>query len=75
MTKTENDVISGMDAQQIDQAINSTREQIEAQIKEEHALIGARLPLVRDGQEKKIDLIFLEIKNYFKLIILIKFLK
>ena len=50
MTKTENDVISSMDAQQIDQAINSTREQIEAQIKEEHALIGARLPLVRDGQ-------------------------
>ena len=42
---TENDVISGMDAQQIDQAITSTREQIEAAIKEEHALIGEKLPL------------------------------
>ena len=30
---TENDIISGMDNQQIDQAINQTREQIEAQIK------------------------------------------
>ena len=62
MTKTENDVISSMDAQQIDQAINSTREQIEAQIKEEHALIGARLPLVRDGQENIFDLNISEIK-------------
>ena len=30
---TENDIISEMDNQQIDQAINQTREQIEAQIK------------------------------------------
>ena len=30
---TENDIISEMDNQQIDQAINQKREQIEAQIK------------------------------------------
>ena len=57
--RQENEIISQMDNQQIDQAIASTREQIETQIKENHALIGQKVPLSSLETDFKNDELFL----------------